>query len=169
MLDQLDELDELDEPGQSEATDRRDAMLDGATIDRLSRAFNRCFETQEVPADLFTPDAFFDLLPPLWRFQLEGPDVFEAQLRATTDGDVTARIVRVVPTASGFLLEHEETQRTEVVHTARRLWLCAVRDGRISEVTGYCNGPWDDELKARHAAEAPMLRPDSPADGGSGS
>ena len=42
---------------------------------------------------------------------------------------------------------------------ARRLWLCEVRDGRITEVVGYCNGGWDDELRARHAAEAPMLRP----------
>ena len=39
---------------------------------------------------------------------------------------------------------------------ARRLWLCEVRDGRITEVVGYCNGGWDDELRARHAAEAPM-------------
>jgi hypothetical protein len=26
-------------------------------------------------------------------------------------------------------------------------------------VVGYCNGGWDDELRARHAAEAPMVRP----------
>ncbi len=45
--------------------------------------------------------------------------------------------------------------RTEI---ARRLWLCEVRDGVITEVVGYCNGGWDDELRARHAAEAPMLR-----------
>lgn len=24
-------------------------------------------------------------------------------------------------------------------------------------VTTYCNGGWDDELRARHAAEAPMI------------
>jgi ketosteroid isomerase-like protein len=41
---------------------------------------------------------------------------------------------------------------------ARRLWLCEVRDGRITEVVGYCNGGWDAELRARHAVEAPMLR-----------
>ena len=34
-----------------------------------------------------------------------------------------------------------------------------VTDGRISAVTTYCNGGWDDELRARHAAEAPMIRP----------
>jgi hypothetical protein len=31
--------------------------------------------------------------------------------------------------------------------------------GRIAEVTVYCTGEWDDELRARHAAEAPMIRP----------
>ena len=57
-------------------------------------------------------------------------------------------------------MEHEETQRGTKVEVARRLWLCEVRDGRITEVVGYCNGGWDEELRARHAAEAPMLRPD---------
>jgi hypothetical protein len=103
---------------------------------------------------------FFDLLPPLWRFQLQGPQAFAAQLRAICEGVPTARILRVVPTASGFVMEHEETQRGVKTEVARRLWLCGVRDGRITEVVGYCNGGWDDELRARHAAESPMLRPD---------
>ena len=41
---------------------------------------------------------------------------------------------------------------------ARRIHLCEVRDGRISAVTTYCNGGWDAALRARHAAEAPMIR-----------
>jgi hypothetical protein len=56
-------------------------------------------------------------------------------------------------------MEHEETQHGERTEVAHRLWLCEVRDGRITEVVGYCNGGWDDELRARHAVEAPMLRP----------
>ena len=66
------------------------------------------------------------------------------------------RLLRAVPTATGFVMEHEETHAGVV---ARRLILCEVRDGRITDVTVYCNGGWDDELRARHAAEAPMLRP----------
>ena len=58
-----------------------------------------------------------------------------------------------------FVLEHEETMHGEVREVARRLWLCEVRDGRITDVVGYCNGGWDDALRARHAAEAPMVRP----------
>ena len=130
-----------------------------ATVEQLSTAFNRCFETRDVPAGLFAPDAFFDLYPPFWRFQIQGPDAFEAQLRAIATGPTTARILRVVPTATGFLVEHEETTDGPSVEVARRLWLCEVRDGRITETVGYCNGGWDDDLRARHAAEAPMLRP----------
>ena len=39
--------------------------------------------------------------------------------------------------------------------TARRIHLCEVRDGRISAVTTYCNGGWDDELRARHRRRGP--------------
>ena len=95
-------------------------------------------------------DAFFDLLPPFWRFQFEGRDAFVAQLRAISMGASTARVLRTVPTATGFVMEHEETQHGEQVEVARRLWLCEVRDGRITEVVGYCNGGWDQELRERH-------------------
>ena len=134
--------------------------MDGAQIERLSARFNKCFETFEAGEDVFSDDAFFDLYPPLWRFQVQGRQAFADQLQAISEGPSTVRILRTVPTASGFLTEHEEHQDVggrEMV--ARRLWLCEVRDGRIVEATGYCNGGWDDELRARHAAEAPMLRP----------
>ena len=72
-----------------------------------------------------------------------------------------ARVLRVVPTVSGFVLEHEENQGDAV---ARRLVVCEVRDGRIAEVVVYCNGEWDPALRARQAAEAPMLRPDRRAE-----
>jgi hypothetical protein len=132
---------------------------DTTTVERLSTAFNRCFETLDAEEGLFTDDVFVDLLPPFWRFQLQGPEALGAQLRAVADGEQPrARILRVVPTASGFVMEHEESVG-EGREVARRLWLCEVRDGRIAEVLGYCNGGWDEELRRRHAAEAPMLRP----------
>ena len=70
--------------------------------------------------------------------------------------------MRVVPTATGFVLEHEESQRlaSGEVEVARRLHLCEVRDGLVTEVVTYCNGGWDEQLRARHSAEAPMLRAD---------
>jgi hypothetical protein len=137
------------------------ATLDPATADRLSAAFHRCFSHFEAPDDLFAPDTFFDLLPPLWRFQLEGSgEAFTAQLRSIAAGPVEIEVLRTVPTASGFVTEHVETERTpEGPLVARRLHLCEVTDGRISAVTTYCNGGWDTALRARHAAEAPMVRP----------
>jgi len=135
------------------------ATRDLATVERLANALNRCFETGAPDADVFAADTFFDLFPPFWRFQLQGPDAFLAQLRRVAQGPSAVRMLRMVPTATGFVLEHEETQGAEV---ARRLLLCEVRDGRIAEVVVYCNGEWDPALRARQAAEAPMLRPDRP-------
>jgi len=79
-------------------------------------------------------------------------------LRAIAQGPVTSRVVRVITTSEGFVLEHEETQSGPPVETARRVWICGVEGDRIADLTCYCNGGWDDELRARHAAEAPMLR-----------
>jgi hypothetical protein len=140
------------------ATRQIETTDDTATVERLSTAFNRCFETLDAGDELFAPDAFFDLLPPFWRFQLQGPDAFAAQLRAITEGQVSVRVLRTVPTATGFVTEHEMTERGVKDEVARRLILCEVRDGRITDVLCYCNGGWDAELQARHAAEAPMLR-----------
>ena len=135
-------------------------MTDQATADRLSAAFHRCFTDFEVDDDLFAEDALFDLLPPLWRFQLQGPGtVFTEQLRSIAEGPVKIDVCRTLTTATGFVTEHVETQHTPTgVVTARRLHLCEVVDGRITAVTTYCNGGWNAELRARHAAEAPMIR-----------
>jgi hypothetical protein len=133
---------------------------DVQTVERLAASLNRSFETCEDPDGVLSPDVFFDLYPPFWRFQIQGREAIQAQLRLIQgDSEVTSRILRVVPTADGFLLEHEETQLGEHVEVARKLWHCVVRDAQIVEATCYCNGGWDDELRARHAAEAPMLRP----------
>jgi hypothetical protein len=126
---------------------------------RAAASFNRCFETLEVSKGLIADDAFFDLYPPFWRLQLQGSGAFGGQLRAIASGPQTAQLLRVVPTASGFVMEHEESRRGPDPEVARRLWLCTVRDGLIVEAVGYCNGGWDDALRARHAVEAPMLRP----------
>jgi hypothetical protein len=139
----------------------RAPTIDPSTVEVLAAEFHRCFSEFEARGDLFAPDTFFDLLPPLWRFQFEGPgEAFCAQLRSIARGPVEVDVVRTIPTSTGFVTEHIETQHTpdgDVV--ARRLHLCELRDGRINAVTTYCNGGWDEELRARHAADAPMIRP----------
>ena len=141
-------------------TTQADTTIDGAIARRLSSRFAEVLETLVVADDVVAPDAFFDLNMPVWRFQLQGREAVEAQLRSISKGPSRVEILRTVPTASGFVQEHEE--HTEVDGediSARRLVLCEVRDGRIVEAVVYCTGEWDDELRARHAVEAPMLRP----------
>jgi hypothetical protein len=137
------------------------ATLDQVTAEQLSAEFNRCFSDFEARSDLFAPDAFYDLLPPLWRFQFQGPgEFFTAQLSEIAEGPVDIEVLRTVPTSAGFLTEHVETQHTpDGDMVARRIHVCEVSDGQITAVTTYCNGGWDDALRARHAAEAPMIRP----------
>lgn len=137
------------------------ATLDQVAVDRLSAGFHRCFSDFEAEDGLFASDAFFDLLPPMWRFQLQGSGkTFTTQLRAIAQGPVEVEVVRTIPTTTGFVTEHVETQYTpNGVMTARRIHLCEVKDGCIAAVTTYCNGGWTVEQRARHAAEAPMIRP----------
>ncbi len=136
------------------------ANIDSATAERLSMGFANVFETFEVGDDVFSPNAFFDLNMPVWRFQLEGPEAFASQLESIAEGPARIDILRTVPTVSGFVTEHEEHQDVGGQDmTARRLWLCEVQGGRITEAVGYCSGEWDEELRARHALEAPMIRP----------
>lgn len=137
-----------------------DQILDQSEVDQLSAGFHRCFSHFEAADGLFATDTFFDLLPPMWRFQIEGSgDDFAGQLQSIAAGPVEIEVVRSIPTAGGFVTEHVETMHTPAGDlVARRMHLCEVTDGRISGVTTYCNGGWDDELRSRHAAEAPMIR-----------
>ena len=140
-------------PGATTPVTPRDA-------EHLSERFAEVFATPTKAFEVFAPDAFFDLNMPVWRFQLQGPGAFASQLDAVNQGEVRIDVLRTVPTASGFVTEHEEHQRVDGRElTARRLWLCEVRAGRIVDVVGYCSGEWDQALRDRHAAEAPMLRP----------
>ena len=127
--------------------------------ERLSQQFAEVFQTQDAGQEVFSPDVLFDLNMPVWRFQLQGPEAFEKQLEQIVEGEVRIDVLRTVATTSGFVTEHEEHQNVEGEDlSARRLWLCEVAEGRITEAVGYCSGEWDEELRARHAVEAPMIR-----------
>jgi len=121
--------------------------------DQLAERLADVFRTADA-SDVFTDDLFLDGHPPLWRFQLQGLDAFTSWLVGYSPEGVDTTVVRTVPTATGFVTEltgrHEEDG---VLMTDRKIVLCAVRDGRIAEMTIYCSGDWDPELRARHAAE----------------
>ena len=134
--------------------------IDQETAERLSARLHDVFTIFEAGDDAFVPDVFCDLNMPQWRFQLQGRDAFAAQLARINLGPSRMEVLRTVPTTSGFVTEHVEHKDVGGEdHSARRLVLCEVVRGRIAEVTVYCTGEWDDELRARHAAEAPMIRP----------
>jgi hypothetical protein len=134
--------------------------VEQTTAERLSARFHEVFTTFEAGEDAFASDVFCDLNMPEWRFQLQGRDAFGAQVARINEGPSRVEVLRTVPTPSGFVTEHVEHQDVDGEdRSARRLILCEVVRGRIAEVTVYCTGEWDDELRARHAAEAPMIRP----------
>lgn len=128
-------------------------------VDELSDALTTAFATGEV-GDAFTDDVFLDGHPPLWRFQLQGRDNLASWLRDYTRHHPDVTVLRTIATTSGFVAEHVSSEHTEQGRiTSRKILLCEVRGDRICELTVYCDGDWDEDLRSRHAAEAPMLRP----------
>jgi ketosteroid isomerase-like protein len=134
-------------------------ILDDAAAQDLSERLADVLRTSEV-GDVLTEDVFLDGHPPLWRFQLQGRDTFAAWLRGYSPEGADITVVRTIPTATGFVTElvgrHDEDGEQM---TDRKIVLCEVRDGHIAELTIYCSGNWDAELRARHAAETTLLRP----------
>ena len=115
-------------------TTQRATTTDVRVVERLSRDFAGVFENPDSAQNVLAADVFFDLNMPVWRFQLEGPGAFAEQLKAINEGDVRIDVLRTAPTASGFVTEHEEHQAVRGHDlTARRMWLCEVRDGEIVE------------------------------------
>jgi hypothetical protein len=139
---------------------QRATVAEGApTTEELSRALAEAFRTGVV-GDLFTHDVFLDGHPPLWRFQIEGLDAFGAWLREYVAHQPDLEVVRTIATETGFVSEHltEHTADGGLI-TARKVLVCTVRHGRLAEMTVYCSGDWDADLRARPRAEAPLTRP----------
>jgi len=130
------------------------------SIETLNERLAEVFRTNDA-SDVFTADVFFDLNMPVWRFQMQGVDAFESWRRGLSPQGSEVNTLRTVPTFSGFVTEFEEVEEQGGrLLTSRKMFLCEVRGGRIAEVVAYCSGEWDEALRARHAAEAPMIRAD---------
>jgi ketosteroid isomerase-like protein len=134
-------------------------VVDDATAQELSERLADVFRTADI-GTVLTEDVFLDGHPPLWRFQLQGSETFATWLHGYSPNGADVTVVRTIPTVTGFVTEfvgrHDEDGEEL---TDRKILLCEVRDGRIAELTVYCSGDWDAELRDRHAAEAPILRP----------
>jgi hypothetical protein len=121
-------------------TEPANTSTDVNALQHLSRRFANVFEDPDSAEGVLAADAFFDLNMPVWRMQLQGADAFAAQLKVINEGDVRIDVLRTVPTAFGFVTEHEEHQDVRDRLDRRRLWLCEVSNGSIVEAVGYCSG-----------------------------
>jgi len=135
-------------------------VVDDALAQELSERLADVFRTAEA-GDVLTDDVFLDGNPPLWRFQLQGRDTFDIWLKSFMPHGADTTVVRTIPTGTGFVTEfvgrHDEGGE-EI--TDRKILLAEVRAGRIAELTIYCSGDWNAELRARHATETRLIRPD---------
>ena len=133
-------------------------VLDDALAQELSERLADVFRTADAE-DVLSDDIFLDGNPPLWRFQLQGRDTFDAWLKSFMPHGADTTVVRTIPTVTGFVSEftgRHESDGEEI--TDRKILLAEVRGGRIAELTVYCSGDWDTELRARHAAETQLIR-----------
>lgn len=134
-------------------------VLDDAIAQELSERLADVFRTATA-GDVLADDVFLDGHPPEWRFQLQGRDAFDAWIKSFMPHGADTTVVRTIPTVTGFVTEfvgrHGE-HGDEI--TDRKILLTEVRAGQITELTIYCSGDWNAELRARHAAETELIRP----------
>jgi len=134
-------------------------VLDDPLAQELSERLADVFRTADA-SDVLADDVFLDGHPPLWRFQLQGRDAFDAWIKSFMPGGTDTTVVRTIPTVTGFVTEFTgRRQENGEEITDRHIVLAEVRGERIAELTIYCNGDWNAQLRARHAAETQLIRP----------
>lgn len=110
---------------------------------------------------LFAPDVFADITLPHWRVQVQGADeMIAAKTRLHAPGG-RARVEKVLAGTRGYTLKVEERwQDAGGRWYCREAFLCDLDDeGRITELSVYCTGDWDEALVARHAEAVTLPRP----------
>ena len=134
-------------------------VVDDAVAQELSERLADVFRSADA-SDVLADDVFLDGNPPLWRFQLQGRDAFDIWIKGFMPEGADTTVVRTIPTVTGFVTEftgYHHDNGAEI--TDRKILLAEVRAGRITELTIYCSGDWNAELRARHAAETRLIRP----------
>jgi len=140
-------------------SDLASTVFDDAVAQELSERLADVFRTAQA-TDVLADDVFLDGNPPLWRFQLQGRDTFDAWIKSFMPDGADTTVVRTIPTVTGFVTEFTGRHDQDGLEiTDRKILLAEVRDGRITELTVYCSGDWGPDLRARHAAETQLIRP----------
>lgn len=127
---------------------------------RLAALLIELLETGAAPEGLFAEEVFCDFTMPRWRLQAQGVADVVALRRQGHPGPGKVTRWRCDPTGRGFLLEFEErwTQDGKSWY-ARQLARADVADGRVTDLSVYCTGDWDEAREAEHARAVRLLRP----------
>jgi hypothetical protein len=117
-------------------------------------------ETGDADPELFCADAFCDFTTPRWRVQAQGAEALVQLRRRGHPSPGRVPRWRCDATASGFVLEVEETwQQDGEAWYCRELFRADVRERAIEQLSVYCTGDWDSARRAQHAREVRLLRP----------
>jgi len=110
---------------------------------------------------LFAPEVFADITLPHWRVQALGADEVIASKNRFHPPSGRSRVEKVLVGLHGYTLKVEERWED-----GGRQWYCREAflcdldaDGRITELSVYCTGDWDEAAVARHAEAVTLLRP----------
>src|SRR5262249_29686191 len=130
-------------------------------VRRLADGLVEFLETGTPQEGLFADDVFCDLSIPSWRLQAEGVVDTVGLRRMGHPGTGKVLHTRVDETATGFVLEYDETwdDAKGAGWYARQLVRIDVSDGKISQMSVYCTGDWDEARQAEHRATVELLRP----------
>jgi hypothetical protein len=114
-----------------------------------------------VADGLFAPDVFADITLPHWRVQVQGAAELAAARTALHPPPGRTRVEKVLAGEHGYTLKVEERWEDDRGRWyCREAFLCDLDDeGRISELSVYCTGDWDEAAVARHAEIVTLLRP----------
>jgi len=138
------------------ATTTRVPAVVQASVDR----FVAFLETGATEG-LFAPDVFADMTLPHWRVQVQGAEEMIAAKTSLHPPAGRTRVEKVLAAARGYTLKVEERWEDGVGQWyCREAFLCDLDDeGRITELSVYCTGDWDEAAVARHAEAVTLLRP----------
>ncbi|MEP7019718.1 MAG: hypothetical protein ABI808_03635 [Pseudonocardiales bacterium] len=111
--------------------------------------------------DLFAPDVFADMTLPQWRVQIQGAEQTVAGKTTLHPPAGRTRVEKVLAGSHGYAIKVEERWQDGGQHWyCREAFLCDLDDeGRITELSVYCTGDWDEAAVARHAESVTLIRP----------
>jgi hypothetical protein len=144
-------------PGDRATADHVGTVASDRTV--LANRLVQWLEDGVRRPDLFAADAFADLSLPQWRIQATTAEALFGIRETTHPVGGRVRVERLEPTDSGFVIQFEERW-----HQGGEDWYCremihaVVEDGRITELSIYCTGDWDEATQRRHAAEVQLTR-----------